>query len=86
MITVQESKRRSRAIQRPFLDILDLKEKRVGYPSVIHFEGRLASGPEEICNLFAEFMQRTYTDDVWCPLILAQNTCRTFWCALVHLK
>jgi hypothetical protein len=33
----------------------------------MHFEGRLASGPEEICDLFAEFMQRTYTDDVWVP-------------------
>jgi hypothetical protein len=28
----------------------------------MHFEGRLASGPEEICDLFAEFIQRTYTD------------------------
>jgi hypothetical protein len=33
----------------------------------MHFEGRLASGPEEICDLFAEFIQRTYTDDVWVP-------------------
>jgi hypothetical protein len=27
----------------------------------------LASDPEEICDLFAEFIQRTYTDDVWVP-------------------
>jgi hypothetical protein len=33
----------------------------------MHFEGRLASGPEEICDLFMELMQRTYTDDVWVP-------------------
>jgi hypothetical protein len=33
----------------------------------MHFEGRLASGPEEICDLIAEFIQRTYTDDVWVP-------------------
>jgi hypothetical protein len=31
------------------------------------FEGRLASGPEKICDLFAEFIQRTYADDVWVP-------------------
>jgi hypothetical protein len=58
----------TRAIQRPFLGIkVDIKKKRVGYPSVMHFEGRLASGPEEICDLIAEFIQRTYTDDVWVP-------------------
>jgi hypothetical protein len=33
----------------------------------MHFEGRLASSPMEICDLFAEFIQRTYTDDVWLP-------------------
>jgi hypothetical protein len=33
----------------------------------MHFEGRLASGPEEICDLFAEFIQRTNTNDVWVP-------------------
>jgi hypothetical protein len=52
---------------KPFLRYVELKKKRVGYPSVVHFEGRLASGPEEICDLFAEFIQRTYTDDVWVP-------------------
>jgi hypothetical protein len=54
-ITAQESRRRSR----------DLKNKRVGFPSVMHFEGHLASGREKICDLFAEFIQQTYTDDVW---------------------
>jgi hypothetical protein len=39
---------------------VDLKKKnRVGYPSIMHFEGRLASGPDDICNLYA--------DDVWVP-------------------
>jgi hypothetical protein len=48
-----------------FFGYVNLKKKRVGDPSVMHFEGRLASGPEDICDLFAEFIQRTYTDDVW---------------------
>jgi hypothetical protein len=67
MKTAQKSRRRSRAIRRPFFGYADLKKKRVGYPSVMHFEGRLASGPEEICDLFAEFIQQTYTNDVWVP-------------------
>jgi hypothetical protein len=33
----------------------------------MHFKGRLASGPEEICDLFAEFIQQTYAVDVWVP-------------------
>jgi hypothetical protein len=47
-----------------FFGYVDLNKKRVGYPSVMHFEGRLASSPEEVCDLFAEFIQRTYADDV----------------------
>jgi hypothetical protein len=27
----------------------------------------LASGPEKICDLFVEFIQQTYTNDVWVP-------------------
>jgi Reverse transcriptase (RNA-dependent DNA polymerase)/Endonuclease-reverse transcriptase len=50
-----------------FFGYVDLKKKRVGYPSVMHFEGRSASGPEDICDLFADFIQRTYADDVWMP-------------------
>jgi hypothetical protein len=49
-----------------FFLYVDLK-KRVGYPSIMHFEGRLASGPDDICNLFADFIQRTYADDIWVP-------------------
>jgi hypothetical protein len=33
----------------------------------MHFGGRFASGPEEICDLFAEFIQQTYINDVWVP-------------------
>jgi hypothetical protein len=33
----------------------------------MHFEGHLASGLEELCDLFAEFIQRAYTEDVWVP-------------------
>jgi hypothetical protein len=44
---------------------VDLKKKRVGYPSVMHFEVRLKSGPDDICNLLANFIQRTYADDVY---------------------
>jgi hypothetical protein len=50
-----------------FFGYVDLKRKRVGYPSVMNFEGRLASDPVEICDLFVEFIQRTYTDDFWVP-------------------
>jgi hypothetical protein len=38
------------------------EEKRVGYQSVMLFEGCLASGPDDIYNLFADFIQRTYAD------------------------
>jgi hypothetical protein len=50
-----------------FFGYVHLKKKRVGYPLVMHFGGRLASGPDDICNLFADFIQRTYADDVWMP-------------------
>jgi hypothetical protein len=47
-----------------FLGYVGLKKKRVGYPLVMHFEGLLASGPDNICNLFADFKQRPCADDV----------------------
>jgi hypothetical protein len=47
-----------------FLGYVTLKKKRVGYPSVMRFKGRLAPGPDDICNLFADFKLRTYGDDV----------------------
>jgi hypothetical protein len=43
-----------------FFDYVDLKTKRVVCPSVMHFESRLASGPDDICDLFADFKQQTY--------------------------
>jgi hypothetical protein len=42
-----------------FFGYVDLKKKRVGYPSVMDFEDRLASGLDDICNLFVDFIQRT---------------------------
>jgi hypothetical protein len=41
----------------------------------MHFKGRLASGPDDICDLFADFIQPTYADD-GCLLILDQISCR----------
>jgi hypothetical protein len=42
-------------------------KKCVGYLSVMRFEGRMTFGPEEICDLFANFIQRSYSDYVWVP-------------------
>jgi hypothetical protein len=50
-----------------FFGYVDLKEKHVGYQSIMHFEGRLASGPDDICNLFDDLIQLTYADDAWVP-------------------
>jgi hypothetical protein len=47
---------------------VDLKKKRVGYPSVMHLDGILAFGPNDICNLIADFVQRAYyVHDLWVP-------------------
>jgi hypothetical protein len=43
---------------------------------VMHFEGRLASGSEEICDLFAKFIQRTYAHNVWVPSDPGPEHCR----------
>jgi hypothetical protein len=51
--------------QKTFFGYVNLSKKRIGYPSVMHFEGHLPSGPDDICNLFAHFIQRTNADDVW---------------------
>jgi hypothetical protein len=45
---------------------MELKNKCVGNPSVMHFEGSLTSGSDDICNLFADFIL-TYADDIWLP-------------------
>jgi hypothetical protein len=52
---------------RAFFGYMDLKKKHVvGHPSAMHFKGRLASGPNDICNIFADFIPRTNAD-VWVP-------------------
>jgi hypothetical protein len=56
-----------------FFGYVDLKKKRFSYLSVMHFEGSLAPGPHDICNLFADFIQRTYADG--CLLIADQISC-----------
>jgi hypothetical protein len=77
-ITVLGLQRRSKATPKDLFGYVDLKKKRVGYPSVMDFEGRLASDPimsmswykirKKIADvLFANFIQRTYADDVWVP-------------------
>jgi hypothetical protein len=52
----------------------NLKKKCVGYPSVMHFEGRMASSPDDICNLFLynEQLLMMYG----CLLIPDQISCR----------
>jgi hypothetical protein len=46
---------------------VDLKKKFVRYPSVMNFEGQSGSGSQEICDLFAGFIVRTYADEPWVP-------------------
>jgi hypothetical protein len=50
---------------RAIFGYVGLKQERVGYPSVMHFKGRLAYLPDDIYDIFADFIQRTYADDVW---------------------
>jgi hypothetical protein len=71
-----------------FFGYVDLKKKRVGYPSVMHFESRFASSPVEICDLFAEFIYNEHIPMMpGCLMILAQNTCRmTQLFASVHFR
>jgi hypothetical protein len=59
---------------RAFFGYVDLEKKSVGYPLIMHFDGRLASGPDNICDLFADFMQRNYADDVWVPSAFRSRT------------
>jgi hypothetical protein len=59
-----------------FFGYVDLKKKRVGYPypSVMHFEGRMASGPADICNLFLYDVHMLMM--YGCLLISDQISCR----------
>jgi hypothetical protein len=34
---------------------------------VMNFDGQSGSGSEEICDLFARFMERTYANEPWVP-------------------
>jgi hypothetical protein len=72
-IIVLASKKRLRPTLRIFFGYVDLKKKRVGYPSVINFEGQ--SGIRiriTICDLLVSFMsiwkwKRTYANKPWVP-------------------
>jgi hypothetical protein len=46
-----------------FFRYVDLKKERVGYPSVMKFGDRKAASNEDKCELFADFLQHTYTND-----------------------
>jgi hypothetical protein len=35
------------------------------YAFIMHFEGRLVAGSDDIGNLFADFIPQTHADDVW---------------------
>jgi hypothetical protein len=50
-----------------FFKYVNLKKNRVGLPSVMNFENKTASTNEDKCELFAEFIQRTCSDDQWAP-------------------
>jgi hypothetical protein len=65
-IIVMALRRRLRPTLRVFFRYVDLKKKYVGYPSVINFEGQSGSGSQEICDLFARFMERTAIEP-WVP-------------------
>jgi hypothetical protein len=52
-IIVLVSKRPSKLTQEVFF----------GYVDLMSFEDRSASGSQGICDLFAEFIERTYVDD-----------------------
>jgi hypothetical protein len=65
MIIVLVSRQLSKLTQEVFYGYVDLKKKRVGYPSVISFEDGSASGSQEARDLFGEFIERTYVYDSW---------------------
>jgi hypothetical protein len=66
-----------------FFGYVDLKKKRVGYPSVMHFEGRLASGPDDIYNHFVVLYNEHKICMMYgCLLIPDQISCR-MTCLLV---
>jgi hypothetical protein len=56
--------------------MLILRKKRVGFPSVMNFEGQSGSESQEICDLFAKFMKGTYANDPWVPSDLGPDDVR----------
>jgi hypothetical protein len=62
-IIVLALKRRLRPTLKVFFRYFDLEKKRVGYPSIMSFEGQSGSGSQEICDLFAGFIERTYANE-----------------------
>jgi hypothetical protein len=43
-----------------FFRYVDLKKKRVEYPSVMNLKAQSASGAKKMCDFFADFIKRTY--------------------------
>jgi hypothetical protein len=58
-----------------FFGFVNLKKKRVGCTSVMHFKGRLAYDPDDICSLFADFIHMLMMSG--CFLIPDQISCKT---------
>jgi hypothetical protein len=48
-----------------FFKYVNLKKNRVGFPSVMNLDDKTASTNEDKCELFADFLRRSYTDDTW---------------------
>jgi hypothetical protein len=62
-IIVLALKRRLRPTLKVFFRYFNLEKKRVGYPSVMSFEGQSGSGSQEICVVFAGFIERKYANE-----------------------
>jgi hypothetical protein len=63
MTTIIGIKEEIKTEPKSFLRYVDLKKKRDGYPSVMNFESQSGSGSQEICDLFARFMERAYAGE-----------------------
>jgi hypothetical protein len=66
MIIVLASRRPSKLIKKGFFWARKSTEKTDGL-SVMSFVDQSASGLQEICDLLAKFIKRTYVDDSWVP-------------------
>jgi hypothetical protein len=52
---LEKTERSIKKDPKTFFRFVDLKQKRVGYPSVMKFGNRKAASNEEKCELFADF-------------------------------